>query len=71
MWTKINPTEELSEVEIGNLPKKELKIKIMKMIKELGKKKKEYYSAIKKDWIFSISSNEVIETEAFVIQSVK
>ena len=30
--------EELSEVEIGNLPKKKFRIVIVKMIKELGKR---------------------------------
>ena len=30
------PEEKLSEVEIGNLPKKEFKVMIVKMIKELG-----------------------------------
>ena len=30
------PEEELSEVEIGNLPEKEFRAMIVKMIKELG-----------------------------------
>lgn len=30
--------EELSEVEIGNLPKKEFRVMIVKMIQELGEK---------------------------------
>ena len=32
------PEEELSEVEIGNLPEKEFKIMIVNMIKELGRR---------------------------------
>ena len=32
------PEEELSEVEIGNQPKKEFKVMIVKMIKELGRR---------------------------------
>ena len=30
------PKEELSEVEVGNLPEKEFRVVIVKMIKELG-----------------------------------
>ena len=33
----ITPEEKLSEVEIGNLPKKEFKVMIVKMIQDLGK----------------------------------
>ena len=32
------PEEELSKVEIGNLPKKEFRVVIKKMIKELGRR---------------------------------
>ena len=32
------PEEELSEVEIGNLPKKEFRVVIVKMIKELRRR---------------------------------
>ena len=32
------PEEELSEAEIGNLPKKVFKVVIVKMIKELGRR---------------------------------
>ena len=32
------PEEELTEVETGNLPKKEFKVMIVKMIKELGRR---------------------------------
>ena len=32
------PEEELREVEVGSLPKKEFRIRIVKMIKELGKR---------------------------------
>ena len=32
------PEEELSEVEIGNLPKKEFRVKIIKMIKEFRRR---------------------------------
>ena len=32
------PEEELSKVEIGNLPKKEFRVVIVKMIKELGRR---------------------------------
>ena len=32
------PEEELSEVEIGNLPKKEFRVMIVKMIKDLRKR---------------------------------
>ena len=32
------PEEELSEVELGNLPKKEFKVNIIKMIKELRRR---------------------------------
>ena len=33
-----SPEEELSEVEIGNLPNKEFKIMVIKMIKGLGRR---------------------------------
>ena len=33
-----SPEEELSEVEIGNLPNKEFKIMVVKMIKGLGRR---------------------------------
>ena len=33
-----NPEEQLSEVEIGNLPEKEFRIMIVKMIQDLGKR---------------------------------
>ena len=33
-----NPEEELSDVEIGNLPKKEFRVMIIKVIKELGRR---------------------------------
>ena len=32
------PEEELSEVEIGNIPEKEFRVMIVKMIKELGRR---------------------------------
>ena len=32
------PEKQLNEVEIGNLPEKELRIMIMKMIQDLGKR---------------------------------
>ena len=32
------PEEQLSEVEIGNLPKKEIRVMIVRMIQELGKR---------------------------------
>ena len=32
------PEKQLNEVEIGNLPKKEFKIMIVKMIQDLGKR---------------------------------
>ena len=32
------PEEELSEVELGNLPKEELRVGIVKMIKQLGRR---------------------------------
>ena len=32
------PEEELSEMEIGNLPEKEVRVMIIKMIKEFGRK---------------------------------
>ena len=32
------PEKELSEVEIGNLPKKEFRVMVIKMIKELRKR---------------------------------
>ena len=32
------PEKQLSEVEIGNLPEKEFRIMIVKMIQDLGKK---------------------------------
>ena len=32
------PEEEISEVETGNLPKKEFRVIIVKMIKELGRR---------------------------------
>ena len=32
------PKEELSDVKIGNLPKKEFSVMIIKMIKELGRR---------------------------------
>ena len=32
------PEEELSDVEIGNLPKKELRVMIIKMLKELWRR---------------------------------
>ena len=32
------PKEELSDVKIGNLPKKEFRVMIIKMIKELGRR---------------------------------
>ena len=32
------PEKQLNEVEIGNLPKKEFRIMIVKMIQDLGKK---------------------------------
>ena len=32
------PEEELSEVEISNLPKKELRVMIIKMVKELRRR---------------------------------
>ena len=32
------PEEQLREVEIGNLPEKEFKVMIVKMIQELGKR---------------------------------
>ena len=32
------PEEELSKVEVGNLPKKECRVMIVKMIKELGRR---------------------------------
>ena len=31
-------TEQLSEMEMGNLPKKEFRVMIIKMIQELGKR---------------------------------
>ena len=33
-----NPEEQLSEVQIGNLPKKESRVMIVKMIQDLGKR---------------------------------
>ena len=33
-----NPEKQLNEVEIGNLPEKEFRIMIVKMIQELGKR---------------------------------
>ena len=33
-----NPQEQLSEVEIGNLPEKEFRVMIVKMIQDLGKR---------------------------------
>ena len=36
-WDK-TPEEELSDVGIGNLPKKELRVMIIKMIRELKRK---------------------------------
>ena len=33
-----NPEKQLNEVEIGNLPEKEFKIMIVKMIQDLGKR---------------------------------
>ena len=35
---KVKTLEELSEVEIGNLPEKEFRVMIVKMIKELGRR---------------------------------
>ena len=32
------PEEQLNEVEIGNLPKKQFRVMIVKMIQDLGKK---------------------------------
>ena len=37
-WKDNPPEEELSEVEISNLPEKEFRVMIIKMIKELGRR---------------------------------
>ena len=36
--TRENPRKQLNEVEIGNLPEKEFRIMIVKMIRDLGKR---------------------------------
>ena len=36
--TRKNPPKQLNEVEIGNLPEKEFRIMIVKMIQDLGKR---------------------------------
>ena len=33
-----NPEEKLSEIEIGNLPEKEFRVMIVKMIQDIGKR---------------------------------
>ena len=42
------PEEKLSEVEIGNPPKKQFRVMIIKMIKELGRKMDEHTSIKRK-----------------------
>ena len=44
------PEEELSEVEIDNLPEKEFRVMIIKMIKELGRR---MYAQSKKLEVFN------------------
>ena len=41
------PEEQLSEVEIGNLPKKEFRVMIVKMIQDLRKRKEAQIETIK------------------------
>ena len=46
------PEEELSEVELGNLPKEELRVGIVKMIKQLGRRmdaQSEKFEVLKKE----------------------
>ena len=43
------PEEELSEVEISNLPEKEFKVVIIKILKELGSKRDEHSEKFNKE----------------------
>ena len=43
------PEEELSEVEISNLPEKEFKVVIIKILKELGSKRDEHSKKFNKE----------------------
>ena len=43
------PEKQLNEMEIGNLPEKELRIMIVKMIQDLGKRMEEMQEMFSKD----------------------
>ena len=44
-----NPEKQLNEVEIGNLPEKEFRIMIVKMIQNLGNRKEKIQETFNKD----------------------
>ena len=68
-WQGKTPEEQLSEVEIGNLPEKEFRIMIVKMIQDLRKRMEARIKKMKE--MFNRDLEELKNKQRWTIQCLK